>query len=142
MAEMVRFTYIAPLEEPDMELALPALTLINNEVWDRPSTDVEDVEEYTKNLHLVVAHTEQGEVVSAGTLKADVNGQAKVIELATAPEYRMEGHGEAVLEKLEDTARNLGCSTIHLVTLSSAKRFYTHRGYEVSGSDVHLSKAL
>ncbi|MEG0775332.1 GNAT family N-acetyltransferase [Clostridium sp.] len=49
-------------------------------------------------------------------------------------EYRKEGYGSVLLNEVEKTAKEKGCSLIHLDTFDfQAKDFYLKHGYEVFG---------
>lgn len=92
-----------------------------------------------------------GEVV--GGIRANtVWDWLQILELWVSEELRGSGHGRRLLEKAEQTARDLGCRHARLNTFEfEARGFYEARGYAVVSqtdgfptghTQYHLAKTL
>jgi GNAT superfamily N-acetyltransferase len=58
-------------------------------------------------------------------------------DLSTVPDAQRQGHGGALLDWLEDEARQLGCSQLHLDSGTGADRFDAHRLYHARGYSIY-----
>lgn len=71
-----------------------------------------------------------------GVLKKLGEGVAELKRMYIRPEYRGHGYGRAMLDKLTETARDLGYSTLRLDTaeyMAAARRLYESEGFRVTG---------
>jgi GNAT superfamily N-acetyltransferase len=78
---------------------------------------------------------EQGRVVASGQLRVD-GGTAAVDSVLTDPDFRGQGHADAIVGRALDVAAAIGCD---LVVLEAAaddwpRHWYARRGFEVVGS--------
>lgn len=75
-----------------------------------------------------VAETPKGQVVGCGALHVLWEDLGEVRTLAAAAEWRHRGVGHAILEQLEDDARELGLSRLFCLTFETA--FFGAHGFE------------
>lgn len=85
-----------------------------------------------------------GEIVACGGLH--VEGRvAELSRIAVDPDHHREGFGTAILEGLEDVARERGCDRIVLTTAGrqrAATEFYPEHGYERCGTSQQFGYDL
>lgn len=77
-----------------------------------------------------------GRLVAMGALKRDSEKQAELKRMRVDPAMQRRGLGRKMLEELEDRARGLGYSTLHLDTAvqqTAAHRLYASSGYRETG---------
>ena len=75
-------------------------------------------------------------IVAMGALKRACDEQAELKRMRVEPAMQRQGLGRKMLEELEDRARDLGYSTLHLDTTvqqTGARRLYTSSGYREKG---------
>ena len=93
-----------------------------------------------------------GEIVAIGALKRSSNDSAEIKRMRVHPDFQRRGFGQAILEKLESRAADMGYVSLHLETTvqqTAAQALYLENGYVeggrklVSGFEVIVySKAL
>jgi ribosomal protein S18 acetylase RimI-like enzyme len=75
----------------------------------------------------------EGKVVAMGAVKRTTAERAEVKRMRVAPEYQGKGFGQAILEVLEQRAKELGYTTLHLdtgVAMVAAQGLYRKNGYQ------------
>ena len=144
---------IRPVTVTNAALALPALRELRPAV---PQT--QSVEALTTHLldveaegYCLVGSFEEGRTEAAAvagyrplTMLA-FGRMLYVDDLSTLPEARGRGHARALLRWLEDEARRLGCSGLHLDSGVGPARFTAHRLYLSAGMNItahHFEKVL
>ncbi len=97
-----------------------------------------EVDEYDADpttVHAVALH--QGRVIATGRLviEPDDTGQpiGRIGRMAVAADWRRQGIGGQILQRLEAEARNLGLPRCHLHAQEYVKNFYTNLGYREQG---------
>ena len=71
--------------------------------------------------------------IGAGRLR-DVDGYAKVERICVLKEYRVQGVGQMIMNKIEETAIEKGFTKFKLNAQTTAENFYKKLGYEtISG---------
>lgn len=103
--------------------------------------DVHHIEEvYLQNGGEYLVGEYEGQVVAMGALKRTSAERAEVRRMRVAPAYQGRGFGQAVLEALEQKAKALGYTTLHLdtgVNMVAAQGLYRKNGYrEVSRGTI------
>ncbi len=83
-------------------------------------------------LHAVVRNR-LGQVIATGRLLRDADGVARIGRMAVHRVMRSGGHGAAVLQALEQAARERGDREVALHAQRSAERFYARLGYVPHG---------
>ena len=78
--------------------------------------------------------TAGGELIGCGALHVMWEDLGEVRTLAAAREWRHRGVGHALLERIEDEARELGLTRLFCLTFETA--FFTRHGYEEIGEGV------
>jgi GNAT superfamily N-acetyltransferase len=82
---------------------------------------------------------------AAGFRLAEFTAWGRIVyidDLTTSSEYRLQGHGGALLDWIADYARAQGCVAVHLDTgyaRHAAHRLYLDRGYLLSSHHMSLS---
>ena len=120
--------------DPSAPIPLPAV--------DSPGhfADLEDVLESFVAVggEFLVAEL-NGEVIGVGGIRGNDNRQAEVLRVRVHPAVRRQGVGRALMEALEDAARQLGFEEMHLDTTvdqPEAIAFYRSRGYSEVGRET------
>jgi predicted GNAT family N-acyltransferase len=85
----------------------------------------------------VVAYDEKG--VSVGTGRVQKDG--KIGRMAVLREQRKKGVGRAMLERLVELAKELGCTEVYLDAQEAAMGFYVRNGFEAEG-DVFIDAGI
>ena len=83
-------------------------------------------------LH-AVARNRLGQVIATARLLPAENGISHIGRVAVHRYLRSGGHGAAVMQALEDVARERGASVVALNAQRSAERFYARLGYVPHG---------
>jgi len=83
-------------------------------------------------LH-AVARNRLGQVIATARLLPAENGISHIGRVAVHRNLRSGGHGAAVMQALEDVARERGASVVALNAQRSAERFYARLGYVPHG---------
>ena len=85
----------------------------------------------------------QGVPVATGRLllAKDEEGQMHIGRVAVLPEHRGRGVGRALMQKLQDLARERGCRGVTLAAQLHAIGFYEKLGYRARG-DVFLDAGI
>ena len=81
-----------------------------------------------------VAETPDGQLAGCGALHVIWEDLGEVRTLATAPAWRHRGVGHALLERIEDDARELGLSRLFCLTFETA--FFEGHGFREIGEGV------
>ena len=81
-----------------------------------------------------VAETADGELIGCGALHVMWEDLGEVRTLAAARDRRRRGIGHALLERIEDDARELGLTRLFCLTFETA--FFRRHGYEEIGEGV------
>lgn len=84
------------------------------------------------------ALSQDDNLVALGTLDFNVFSSGCHLKyLAVAREYRRQGYGREMLQRLEQIATNAGSKAIYLFTNPCAAKFYAAQGYESDPSLKH-----
>jgi GNAT superfamily N-acetyltransferase len=97
--------------------------------WDDDLHHIEDV--YIKSGGEFLVGLYEGQIVAMGALVAQGDG-AEVKRMRVHPDHQRRGFGQAILQQLEQRARDLGYKSIQLDTTAqqlSAQHFYLKNGY-------------
>lgn len=98
-----------------------------------------EIDEYEeKSSHVLVLYN--GEPAGAGRMRR-VEGFAKLERVCVLSPYRKHKIGVAVMEELEEIAREMGLSQAKLHAQTHAKGFYGKLGYSVD-SDVFMEEGI
>jgi GNAT superfamily N-acetyltransferase len=98
--------------------------------WDDDLHQIEDI--YLKNNGEFLVGTLGGQVIAMGALKKTSGLRAEIKRMRVLPSFQRRGFGQAILDRLEARARELGYGLLHLDTsilLVVAQRFYEKNGY-------------
>lgn len=77
----------------------------------------------------------QGQVVGFAQLDAR---QAMVVAVYVSPEFSRQGIGSQLLRRIEEHARSLGLSELHLQASLNAVQFYARAGYAAGQPSEHV----
>jgi GNAT superfamily N-acetyltransferase len=81
---------------------------------------------------LFVARDDAGDIIGTGQLdlaqRANGRHRAEIVKVMVHPSARRHGIGRALMQALEDEARRLGCTTLHLDTVAGAPAEHLYRG--------------
>ncbi|MFB6232744.1 MAG: GNAT family N-acetyltransferase [Haloarculaceae archaeon] len=91
--------------------------------------------------HFVVYDTARGEPVGAARLRVPEEATGKAERVAILKPYRGEGLGARLMERVEATARERGCSRLKLDAQTHVEGFYERLGYETV-SDVFVEAGI
>lgn len=108
-----------------------------NGPWDDDLHNIED--EYLDGGDFFVGELD-GRLVAMGALRRSDDRLAEVKRMRVAPEMQRRGYGRAMLLRLEQRARELGYSTLHLDTTTrqtAAQAMYRRHGFVEVGRDRH-----
>lgn len=84
---------------------------------------------------LSASATDQSGNLIGGALGRTWGLCCELLELWVAPDFRQRGVGSEILAKFEDQARQRGCKSFYLTTLSfQAPDFYKKQGYDAIAS--------
>jgi ribosomal protein S18 acetylase RimI-like enzyme len=78
-----------------------------------------------------------GELVAMGALRRVSSASAQITRMRVHPRWQRRGFGRALLERLEDRARELGFTTVRLDTTvqqHAARALYEGAGYRMVGT--------
>jgi ribosomal protein S18 acetylase RimI-like enzyme len=96
--------------------------------------DVRNIEQvYLQNSGEYLVGEYQGQVVAMGALKRTSAERAEIKRMRVAPAYQGHGFGQAMLAALEQKAKELGYTTLHLdtgVKMVAAQGLYRKNGYQ------------
>jgi GNAT superfamily N-acetyltransferase len=104
--------------------------------------DLRQIEDVYLNAHgeFLVGSLED-RLVAMGALRQSSEHRAEIKRMRVYPDCQRKGFGQAILTALEQRAKELGYSTLHLDTTTvqeAAQRFYTKNGYiEVRRGQAH-----
>lgn len=97
-----------------------------------------EVDEYDADpaaVHAIALH--QGQVIATGRLviETDDTGQpiGRIGRMAVAAQWRRQGIGRQILQRLEQEARALGLPRCQLHAQEHARNFYANLGYQEQG---------
>lgn len=105
-----------------------------NGPWDDDLNQIEAV--YLANRGEFLVESCDGRVVAMGALKATTNQRAEIKRMRVHPQYQRRGFGQAILTGLEQRAREMGYTVLHLDTTlqqEAARRLYERNGYSLVG---------
>ena len=77
-----------------------------------------------------------GKVIGMGALRRTSQRTAEIKRMRVHPRWQRQGLGQALLDRLEDRARQLGCTRLQLDTTvqqTAAQALYRRAGYEEIG---------
>jgi ribosomal protein S18 acetylase RimI-like enzyme len=108
-----------------------------NGPWDDDLHEIEAV--YLRDGDFLVGDVERC-VVAMGAVRRSTPSRAEVKRMRVAPEFQGRGYGRAILLRLEERARALGCETLHLDTTAGqvvAQALYRSHGFREVGRGRH-----
>ena len=116
-----------------VELHRIALDLLGVYAEDRSvDADLNHIEEvYLQSGDFMVGFYD-GRLVAMGALRRTRADRAEIKRMRVHPDYQRRGFGQAILDALEQRARELGYKELHLDTTvqqTAAQRFYEKNGY-------------
>lgn len=101
--------------------------------------DVSEAEEIDgkddEAIHFVAYDSETGDAVGTARLRIPEADIAKPERVAIRQEYRNEGIGELLMERIESEARSEGCSRAVLHAQTRVIPFYEQLGYEITSEE-------
>ncbi|HEY7350856.1 MAG TPA: GNAT family N-acetyltransferase [Ktedonobacterales bacterium] len=103
--------------------------------------DLDQIEQaYLQNGGEFLVGEYEGKVVAMGALKQTSAERAEIKRMRVAPTYQGRGFGQAMLDALEQKAKELGYTTLHLdtgVKMVAAQRLYRKNGFrEISKGSI------
>ena len=104
---------------------------LGSDAWYDDVLHIEEV--YLQNGGEYLVGEYEGQVVAMGALKRTTAERAEVKRMRVSPAYQGRGFGQAILEVLEQKAKELGYTTLHLdtgVTMVAAQKLYRKNGYQ------------
>jgi GNAT superfamily N-acetyltransferase len=111
---------------------------LGDDSWYEDILHIEEVYLHNSGEYLVGEY--DGQVVVMGALKRTTAERAEVRRMRVAPEYQGHGFGQAMLEAIEQRAKELGYATLHLdtgVKMVAAQGLYRKNGYrEISRGNI------
>ncbi|HLV98857.1 MAG TPA: GNAT family N-acetyltransferase [Ktedonobacterales bacterium] len=110
---------------------VPTGAHLGNDSWYDDVLHIDEV--YLQNGGEYLVGEYDGQVVAMGGLKRTTAERAEVKRMRVAPEYQRHGFGQAMLEAIEQRAKELGYATLHLdtgVTMLAAQGLYRKNGYQ------------
>lgn len=110
---------------------IPTGAHLGNGPWDDDVRNIEQV--YLQNGGEFLVGEFAGQVVAMGALKKTSAERAEVKRMRVAPAYQGHGFGQAMLAALEQRAKELGYTTLHLdtgVKMVAAQNLYRKNGYQ------------
>jgi GNAT superfamily N-acetyltransferase len=96
----------------------------------------EGVERRMRDMTVLVAENDQGEIVGTIACEARTAGEGHLRGMAVDPRFHGHGFAEQLLSAAEEELRHAGCSLVTLDTtrpLERAIRFYLRHGYAPTG---------
>ena len=105
-----------------------------NGPWDDDLRNVRDV--YLEMGGEFLVGTQEGTIVAMGALKRLSANRVEIKRMRVHPDFQRRGWGQAILEKLETRAAELGHGTLQLDTTVqqiAAQRLYVKNGYIETG---------
>ena len=101
--------------------------------WDADLNQIEQV--YLQNQGEFLVGLEDGRLIAMGALQKTSEGLAEIKRMRVHPDYQGRGIGQLILSRLEEKARELGYTRLHLDTSTkqlAAQHLYQKNGfYEV-----------
>lgn len=104
---------------------------LGNGPWDDDLRNIEQV--YLQNGGEFLVGEYDGQIVVMGALKRTSAERAEVRRMRVAPAYQGRGFGQAMLDALEQRAKELGYTRLHLdtgVKMVAAQGLYRKNGYQ------------
>jgi len=96
--------------------------------------DIQNIEQvYLQNGGEYLVGEYDGQIVVMGALKRSSAERAEVRRMRVAPAFQGHGFGQAMLDALEQRAKELGYTTLHLdtgVKMVAAQGLYRKNGYQ------------
>ncbi|MAD53238.1 MULTISPECIES: bifunctional GNAT family N-acetyltransferase/hotdog fold thioesterase [unclassified Idiomarina] len=123
------YKVITPTTDTEFEKYFHLRWRVLREPFQRPLGSEQD--EYDQvGLHRMVVN-EANDPVAVGRLHFNSPEEAQIRFMATAPEYRGEGHGVAIIFALESAARAEGATHVIINSRDTTIGFYKKCGYQV-----------
>lgn len=144
---MILVHHVAELNDELVELAFPAMKELRPHLTDAAEFVERVRRQRAEGYRLAGSFAPDGAVIAIAGFRCGHNlalgRHIYVDDLSTVPSARRQGHATALLHWLDDEARRLGCTQIHLD--SATHRHDAHRRYLSSGYIIpalHFAKAL
>jgi predicted GNAT family N-acyltransferase len=132
----VEFALTQPSSPDELEACFRLRWRLLRAPWSQPPGSERD--ELDETAHHVCARISSGELVAVGRLHFRDAETAQIRYVATAERYRGLGIGRAIVERLEQLARDRGATVVILNARESAVPFYERLGYAVCGDGPTL----
>lgn len=104
---------------------------LGNGPWDNDLRHIEQV--YLENSGEFLVGEYEDQLVAMGALKKISSERAEIKRMRVYPSVQGRGFGQAILEALEQRAKELGYTTLHLDTTVkqiAAQKLYSKNGYK------------
>ncbi len=108
----------------------PTGMLLRSREYDDDLYDIEN--HYINNRGEFLIGTLEGKTVCMGALRKKTDSLAEIKRMRVYPEYQRRGYGQIILDRLEESAKQLGYSRICLDTGAknlAARKFYEKNDY-------------
>ena len=106
--------------------------------WDDDMYAIEEI--YLNNGGEFLIGEYDGLLVAMGALRRTSPTRAEIKRMRVHPDYQRRGFGQRILLELEDRARALGYTTLHLDTSTvqtAAQRLYEEHDFREVGRELH-----
>ena len=108
--------------------------------WGEPRGSEQD--EHETSAHHLMVCADDGNVIGVGRVHFNTPGEAQIRYMAVDEDCRGQGIGRALLERLEETARQHGAVHIMLNARKPVAKFYEKLGYRITGDAHTLFKRI
>jgi len=121
------FNVVTPTTETELAAYYHLRWRVLREPFERPPGSEQD--EYDQVSHHRMVVNEAGDPVAVGRLHFNSPDEAQIRFMASAPEYRGEGHGVSIIYALEKVAREEGAQHVVINSRDNTLGFYQKCGY-------------
>lgn len=100
-----------------------------------------EIDEYEETATHFVAYDDGGQPIGAGRCRRG-DGHCKVERICVLPFSRKQGIGEAIMDKIEQFAREQRLAVLKLHSQTHARRFYERLGYQICSEQEFLDAGI
>lgn len=134
------FTVITPSSADELKRYFHLRWRVLREPFQRPPGSEQD--EYDQVSHHRMVVNAAGEPVAIGRVHFNSPDEAQIRFMASAPEYRGEGHGVSIVYALEQVAREEGAKHVVINSRDNTLGFYQKCGYTLVEEADTLKNAM